>query len=448
MELESARWKPAGDEAPPPKPEYFDNRYVLPAHRIKLLEEMHPHPRDDRIVFYEEPHIYTVDGYPVQASVSGLPHEFESEFHPDEGIRAMKRSRRERWPKLAYVRNAVRVEQVEQLSGPSLLVDADSGVTVSSIQDPNGASGEALLAVLQKNAIRMPSAAHMYTYERALTDEEITAMWEANGEDARNRGTEAHLQMELWFNSEPVRLDEGEVKVGLKFVKQCLVPIGAKGYRTEWTIFGDEENVAGCIDLAVILPSGDIYLVDWKRSEKLALKMYGYKPMKEPLTHLEDCSGCAYALQLSCYQYILEKYYGRRVVGRALASIHPDKPFTTATPYLKDEVEFLMNRRKAMTSTRASLSEDPRGQSFLCSLSGRFVMTAVRDATTGALYEEKVAKLQNKEVVADPKTTEMANRLLHETMPNISLKSGLRKWKDIFPHPTDDLMHFSNNATS
>ena len=443
MEVESARWEPANADPPPPKPEHFDGRYVLPAHRIKLLEKKHPHPRDDRIVFYEEPHIYTVDDYPVQASVSGLPHEYEREFDPAEGILAMKRSRRERWPKLAYVRNAQRVEHAHQLHGPSLLVDAESGLTVAAIQNPGDADGEAILSALKGSAVRVPSTAHMYVFERTLTDSEITQMWDANGEDARNRGTEAHLQMELWFNSEPVRLDEGEVKVGLNFVQKCLLPIGAKGFRTEWTIFGEEENVAGCIDLAAILPSGDIYLVDWKRSEKLALKMYGYKPMKEPMTHLEDCSGCAYALQLSCYQYILEKYYGMRVVGRALASIHPDKPFTTSTPYLKEEVEFLMNRRKAMTTARDALSADPCGAPFLCSISGRFVMTAVRDVATGALYEEKVAKLHDKDVLADKTTTDDATRLLNERMPPVTLPANLVKWKTRFPRPTDDLLFFS-----
>lgn len=448
MNLEAARWRAANNESAPPKPEFFDHRYVLPAHRVKLLEEMHPHSRDARIAFFEEPHIYTVDGYPVQASVSGLPHEFESEFNPEEAIRAMKTSRRERWPKLAYVRNARRVGCADELRGPSLLVDSESGLTVAAIENPGEVRGAALLEALRASAIRPPLDVAMYVYERVMTDVEITRMWEANGEDARNRGTEAHLQMELWFNSESVRLADGEVQMGLRFVRDCLLPIGAKGYRTEWTIFGEEENVAGCIDLAAILPSGDIYLVDWKRSEKLELKMYGFKRMRAPLTHLDDCSGCAYALQLSCYQYILEKYYGMRVVGRALASIHPDKPFTTATPYLKDEVEFLMDRRKATTTARNMLTQEACGASYLCSISGRFVMNAVRDATTGALYEEKVAKLHNKEVVPDPATTDEATQLLHERMPSTALAPGLAKWKTLFPRPTDDLLFYSEASAA
>ena len=93
MSLESVRLRPAPAEDPPPRPDYFDHRYELPQHRIKLLETMHPHPRDDRIVFHEEPHIYEIDGIPAQASVSGMAAEFESEFDPDKGIMMMKKSK-------------------------------------------------------------------------------------------------------------------------------------------------------------------------------------------------------------------------------------------------------------------------------------------------------------------------------------------------------------------
>lgn len=448
MSIEDVRLRPANDESPPPRPVAFDSRYILPAHRVKLLEEQHPHPRDDRIVFYEEPHIYTIDGHPVQMSVSGLPHEFEGVFEPHRAIASMKQSRKEKWPRLAYVVGAQRTT-LNELHTPSLLTDACSGLTlaVCAQEGLEGAAALELLEGLARPALaregrEFPEGIQFFNFERAMTDAEIVAAWEANAEDARNRGTEAHLQMELWFNSEPVRLEDGEVSVGLDFVRRCLLPIGAKAYRTEWTIFGEEENVAGCIDLAVTLPSGDLFLVDWKRSEKLQQKMYGYRKMKAPFGHLEDCSGCAYALQLSCYQYILEKYYGKRVVGRALASIHPEKPFTTATPYLKKEAEYLMARRRAITEARAALETEPRCAEYICSISGRFVMTAVRDAETGALYEEKVARIRATRVVDDPETTAVVQQLLEERVEKVVMSSDVAEWRTLFPAPTDNLLFF------
>ena len=280
-----------------------------------------------------------------------------------------------------------------------------------------------------------------YTFDRVLTDDEIIEKWEKNGEDARNRGTEAHLQMELWLNSEPVRLDDGEVIVGLDFVKNCLAPIGAKAYRTEWTIYGEEENVAGCIDGALIMPDNSLFLVDWKRSEKLEAKMFGYRNMRAPLNNLQDCDGCGYALQLSLYQYIIEKYYGMKVSGRALASIHPTKPFTTATPYLEKEVEYLMATCRAKTIARDRLGNDPSGQAFKCSLSDRIVMTAVRDAQ-GKLYEQKIAMLNGIDFLADDVTTQQVTTMLEAFTPSVDPPMNAKKWRDTFT-PTNDMLFYS-----
>ncbi len=448
-DIEAARFEiVSADAVPPSRPPFFDHRYELPAHRVKLLERRHAHPRDDRIVFYEEPHIYTVDGFPVQASVSSLAAEYESEFDPDEALNAMKKSKKVRWPRLQYVVNPRRIRDVGEFNGlthGAMLVDGNTDETISSTEAGIDASDIVLYTVLKDSAVRtLPyDEEHWYIFDRCMTDDEIRRAWESNGEDARNRGTEAHLQMELWFNSEPVRLDDGEVKVGLEFVRRCLLPIGAKGFRTEWTIFGDDENVAGCIDLAVTLPSGDIYLVDWKRSEKLGKKMYGFGRMKAPLNHLEDCSGCAYAIQLSSYQYIIEKYYGRKVVGRALASIHPEVPFTTAVPYLKEEVEYLMARRRAMAATRKTLSEMEEANHLLCSKSGIMVMEATKD-DAGNLYDAKMAKLHNVQVQPAPELTKEATALLESHMPTIPVPRKLQSWKTRFPKPTDDLLFFSD----
>ena len=408
--MESVRIRPAPDEPPPPRPLYYDERYELPKHRIKLLEDTNSHERDEYIFFFEKPHIYTIYGQPTQLSVSGIAHDYQEHFDPQGTIRNMKRSKKQMWPRLQYVKSAQRVDSVDDLRGNCLLYDVETEETVSSLvlkEDDDEEEGIVLYEMLKGMCTREAEREQMYTFERALTDAEILEKWNKNGEDARNRGTEAHLQMELWLNSEPVRLDDGEVAVGLDFVRRCLVPIRATAYRTEWTIFGEEENVAGCIDAAFKMPDGSLFLVDWKRSEKLETKMRGYRNMRAPLNNLEDCDGCGYALQLSLYQYLIEKYYGLRVSGRALASIHPTKPFTTATPYLEQEVEFLMATCRARTEGRRRLSADPSGARFLCSVGKQVVMTAARDAS-GVLYEEKNAILSGVETLRDDVTTQQA----------------------------------------
>ena len=70
--MESVRLQPAPKTDPPIRPAYFDKRYVLPKHLIKLLEKKNSHKRDGDILFFEEPHIYTIFGKPTQLSVSEL----------------------------------------------------------------------------------------------------------------------------------------------------------------------------------------------------------------------------------------------------------------------------------------------------------------------------------------------------------------------------------------
>ena len=77
--LESVRQKPAVGEPPLP-PLYYDERYELPAHRIKLLQRLYNYKRDEEIVFYEEPHVYLVQNVPSGASVSGLLKKFEDDL--------------------------------------------------------------------------------------------------------------------------------------------------------------------------------------------------------------------------------------------------------------------------------------------------------------------------------------------------------------------------------
>ena len=58
-------------------------------------------------------------------------------------------------------------------------------------------------------------------------------------------------------------------------------------------------------------PNGHLVLFDWKRSKSLAEKYSNrWQKMREPLSHLDDCAGVHYRLQLNAYKYILEKYYG------------------------------------------------------------------------------------------------------------------------------------------
>jgi hypothetical protein len=286
----------------------------------------------------------------------------------------MKTSR-EPWPRLRYAVNAQALDTAAEA-----LITADQLVMLVSAQGKTTYTGAAGAAPGGRAALRAAARAsppRLHRYDRAMTDEEVLTRWDCP--EARNRGTEAHAQMELWLNSEPARIDQPEVAVGLGFVREQLAPLGVRAFRTEWEIYADEEDVAGSLDFIGTRRDGKLVIVDWKRSPKLQEHMRGHfrKYMTWPLDHLDDCDGAAYALQLSAYAWILEKYYGYEIDGLALCSLHPDAPFHTWVPYLRLEMDYLMRQRREQAAARRALDVTAGPDAPRCALSGRLAHDAV-----------------------------------------------------------------------
>jgi hypothetical protein len=53
------------------------------------------------------------------------------------------------------------------------------------------------------------------------------------------------------------------------FLRYIVSLTGLTAYRTEWTIFGEEERIAGSIDFVALKETGELVLFDWKRSKCL-----------------------------------------------------------------------------------------------------------------------------------------------------------------------------------
>jgi len=108
--------------------------------------------------------------------------------------------------------------------------------------------------------------------------------------------------------------------------------------------------LAGSIDFVAEDTNGNLVLFDWKRTKGLPDKYdNSYKRMLPPLQHIRDCSGWHYRLQLSCYRYLLEKYYDRTVSGMFVVCTHPehaDCAFVDTVPVLQHETELLMQDQR------------------------------------------------------------------------------------------------------
>ncbi|CAE7546679.1 unnamed protein product, partial [Symbiodinium sp. CCMP2456] len=323
----------------------------------RYLEMVNAHPRDDWLVFDSASHTYFLEGRALSGSVTYLASSLSEDFDGRAAIQAMRNGRSQAWPRVRYTLGAKPVDLCSLRPGPFglLLGERASQRTRAAMPSEQvaalflqcGADIARWQLALQEELLNRACMTfgpgppmtigpdqQLWTYERELSEEEILQQWQLCGRDAADRGTEAHYQIELWLNRDGCRLEEIEVQHSLQFMA-LLAQSGAKAFRTEWRIFGEEEDLAGSIDFAARLPHGGLVLVDWKRSDKLEKGLRNaFRRMAAPFEHLHDCKGAVYSLQLNLYRWILEKYYGEKISSMILVSVHPDAPFATAVPDL------------------------------------------------------------------------------------------------------------------
>ena len=119
----------------------------------------------------------------------------------------------------------------------------------------------------------------------------------------------------------------------------------------ELPIGSEEYDIASCVDhLFYNKLTGGLVLVDYKTNSL----MDGYnkkaykKAMKVPLSHINDDALHHYHIQLSIYKYLIEKYAGLKVDEMFIVymSENIENYEIIDIPYLKEEVEMILNTRK------------------------------------------------------------------------------------------------------
>lgn len=258
----------------------------MPEQTGTFLAEKNAHPRDKRIRFVEEGHIYYVDGNPdTHTSVTTVIHLFAQLFDADSVIRKMMRS--SKWPENKYY-----------------------GKTV----------------------------------------EEIKQEWSKTGKEASDAGSKLHLEIELFFDQlassglipehpEPTKEFGYFLDFYDKIIKNSLTP-----YRTEWYVFDEDIGVCGSIDMVFCDPDNPniLHIYDWKRSKEIK-KANPWQTMLFPLHYFPDCNYSHYSLQLNLYRRILQAKYDKKVISLRLIILHPDKTGfeIEEVPILGDDI---MNR--------------------------------------------------------------------------------------------------------
>jgi hypothetical protein len=334
------------------------------------LAKQNPHPRDAHIHFDEGPHKYTIDGINgVTAdteftSVTTFIHQHFEHFDAKKVIAAMMRNQK-KW------------------------------------NDP---------------------IANAKYYGK--TAEEIEQMWADAGKDASTKGTAMHYQIECFYNTPPALADPHqattaetadvppEIQYFLNFNQEHVAGETAtlRPYRTEWTVFHEEAQIAGSIDMVyeviehpvsngcdlspdhqsphqssvatavggrnphheeaqiagsidmvyeVIEPestaaSTPLAIYDWKRCREITKTNRAGKFATHPaIDHLPDTNFWHYALQLNTYKYILQTKYDKTITDLYLIVLHPDAQNyqRVKLPDLQTEVAELFEERIRRNTT-------------------------------------------------------------------------------------------------
>jgi len=242
-----------------------------------MLAKLHPHPRDSRISFREEGHVYTIEGlegHPI--SVTTLIHTLFQNFDADEVIDKMMRSRN--WSTSKY---------------------------------------------------------------HGMTKDQIKEMWNKNKEEASEAGTRMHKSIEDFMNAPESERNDAvaffsrigvapphlpqtpEFRMFMEFWTEVSRDTKFKPFRSEWLVYDADKRLSGSIDMVIEDEDGNTIILDWKRSKEIK-KENRWQRGKGCMSHLQDCNYWHYSLQLNIYRHILETFYDKEVTDMFLVILHPN----------------------------------------------------------------------------------------------------------------------------
>ena len=243
-----------------------------------LLARCSPHPRDARIRFQEDEHIYFLDEtYTFPQSVSRVWATFFEEF--------------------------------------------DAHATIKKYFDTWSTNA------VSKYFPKIQEGRRCGKEDREIM-EEIAQGWSASGRDASEKGTHLHRQAELFLNACEHDASSIEIDQFRCFLVNFGMERGWKPFRTEWSIFDDVAMVAGQIDSIFIDTAGNLHMVDWKRVRKDLDPLEGMRFGrfgKPPCNNMLDNKFNHYACQQNLYSAILLDCYDIVISSMWLVQLHEDR---------------------------------------------------------------------------------------------------------------------------
>lgn len=173
----------------PDAPTTFVSRPVLPS--VTFLAGLNRHVRDARIKFFDDTHTYLLDGRPSMGSVTGLIHQYAQPFHAHAIANRMVLG--SNWPRTGYLRNVVSADMLSMLESNTATRKLLSVLSDAPYDDDT-------VCAVARAVIREHPHLRTLVNGIALDVGEIIGLWDANRDDAANRGTYMHWRFEAWMN--------------------------------------------------------------------------------------------------------------------------------------------------------------------------------------------------------------------------------------------------------
>lgn len=189
--------------------------------------------------------------------------------------------------------------------------------------------------------------------EENRTEEDVLDEYLLMRDEAAEKGTYLHNQIEYFLKKAEFDLDSKEFELFLDFYNKEIKPRNLLFFDAEKMIFSDKYNVAGTIDCLFKKENKEEYvMLDWKRSKKLIIdgrpRIFGYGYALSELSSLDNSSFNRYCLQQNIYKHIVEMEYGMKISSMKLVVLHENYSdyHIVDVPTMKKETNIILNSLK------------------------------------------------------------------------------------------------------
>lgn len=185
------------------------------------------------------------------------------------------------------------------------------------------------------------------------TEEDVLDEYLLTRDEAAERGTYLHKQIENYLKGKEYDSDSKEFEMFLDFYKNEIQPRQLSFYEAEKMIFSNKYNIAGTIDcLFKKQDTNEYVMLDWKRSKKLTIdgrpRIFGFGNALSELSNLDNSSYYRYCLQQNIYKHLVESEYSLKISSMQLVVLHENFStyYVVKVPVMKRETNIILNSLK------------------------------------------------------------------------------------------------------